>query len=104
MEEPVEELSGWVRAETLEVSDVAPPPTERPVDVNRVRRTLAYSSVGLFAMTLVFGFVSALVGEAAWERAKMLIQIAVPIETLLIGATAGHYFPGVPTIRVLPPD
>ncbi len=82
-----------IEAQFLEVSDLPPPPPERPVNVDAVRRNIAYTSMAFFGITLLFLFISALVGGEAWNRTVAVAQIAVPIETLLIGATAGHYLP-----------
>ncbi|MGH2560410.1 MAG: hypothetical protein ACRDJH_15215 [Thermomicrobiales bacterium] len=70
---------------TQEITDVSPDPPTREA-------RLAYLSMGLFGIVLVAGSVSAVWGQGEWDRTKDFLQIVVPVITLLIGATAGHYF------------
>jgi uncharacterized BrkB/YihY/UPF0761 family membrane protein len=51
-----------------------------------------YIALALFAVTVVLGFIGAMLSAEAWERTKAFLQIVIPVETLLIGGTSGHYF------------
>ena len=83
----------------VEVNKLGRRPKERPYHPDRVRATLAYLALALFAFTVAIGFVAIMYAEAGseatgvrWERVKELLQIAIPVESLLIGGAVGFYY------------
>lgn len=56
-----------------------------------VRALLAYASVVVNAATILCAFLY--VGNLeAWPQVKDLLQVIVPVETLLLGGAVGFYF------------
>jgi hypothetical protein len=78
--------------QTVEIEDIPGDPPTREFPVDRVRKHLAYGSIGLFGVAMVAGFVGAVWSEDVWERTKDFLLIVVPIITLLIGGAVAHYF------------
>ncbi len=76
----------------IQISDLGSAPETREARRDVVRERLSYIALGVFGVTVVLGFIGAIVGAEAWERTKEFLQIVVPVETLLIGGTSGHYF------------
>lgn len=78
--------------ETIQISDVGTGPETQEARRDVVRERLSYIALGVFGLTVFLGFIGALAGAEAWDRTKEFLQIVVPVETLLIGGTSGHYF------------
>lgn len=83
----------------MDVDRIGPPPEERPYNIDQVRATLAYWALGIFVFTIAIGFISIMyvasspeANGANWERARELLQIAIPVESLLIGGAVGFYY------------
>jgi hypothetical protein len=58
-----------------------------------VRGYLALATLRLFAVTIVGGYVSAnYLGN--WQNTKELLDIIMPVETLVLGGAVGFYFGG----------
>jgi len=73
------------------VSKVPPDVIEEPID--RHRAWMAKATILIFAITVLMGFaVSGFASNDAWTRTNDLLKVVIPVETLLIGAVAGHYF------------
>jgi hypothetical protein len=55
-----------------------------------VRGGMAYALVALLFITIILGFL----GTAThyWANTKAMLQIAIPIETTLLGSAIGYYF------------
>lgn len=66
---------------------------EVPFSVDRVRRNLAYASLGIFAATVLLGFFGAFTGTAqGWAQTKELLQIVIPVESIIIGGAVAFYY------------
>jgi hypothetical protein len=56
-----------------------------------VRAWLALTAMTIYLVTLGGAFLH--VGDAdSWGRAKELLQMVVPVETLLLGGVVGYYY------------
>ncbi len=75
------------------VSDVQPDPQTRRIVLlteNVVRSGLVVTMMLIFALTLVFGFLGA--QSEHWPNTKQLLDIVIPVKTLVLGGAAGFYF------------
>ncbi len=79
--------------EELEVRDIPPGPPERPIRLfgeDAVRALLAFATLLLFLLTIIFAFNN--LSADSWPNAKELLQIIIPVETLLLGGAVGFYY------------
>jgi hypothetical protein len=65
------------------------PGEERALQEEKTRGTITRWSLGIFAATVVAGFVGMYTGY--WTETKELLQIVLPVESILIGGVAGYY-------------
>ena len=65
------------------------PGEERALHEEITRGTITRWSLGIFAVTIAMGFVGMFTGY--WVETKELLQIALPVESVLIGGVAGYY-------------
>jgi len=54
---------------------------------------LVFSSLLMFLITIIAGFIAAVVGDAdTWDRVSEVLHIAIPVESLIIGGAVAYYF------------
>ena len=74
----------------LRVENVEPSPQTRRVTLiteDVVRALLALSALAIFAVTLWAGFAGA--RSSNWANTKELLDIVIPVESLLLGGAVG---------------
>jgi len=58
-----------------------------------VRAMLALASLAIFTITIIGAFLVAALGSSdAWTRVADLLDILLPIETLIIGGAVSFYY------------
>lgn len=83
---PEEQIPG-----TVESPAPGPPGREREAREMEIRGQLTQWTILLFAATVLLGFVGTFF-TGSWTNIKALLDVVVPVESLLIGGVVGYFF------------
>ncbi len=82
---------------TLSVGQTRDPETRRYFREETVRGILALSTLLLFALTGAAAFCVVVFELGNWENTKDLLDVLIPVETLLLGGAVSFYYATTPS-------
>lgn len=85
--------------DTLSVAPTRNPETRRYLREETVRGILALSTLLLFALTGAAAFCVVVFDLGEWEDTKDLLDVLIPVETLLLGGAVSFYYATTPSRR-----